>query len=129
MFKFYHFYIEGKYETRKARIYAKRITGIQNDEYELGPWETIYSGENLNSGTWEDVCVTRDYAEFGFSYDIAWGEPWPYSGCFWTIDNGEVKDGIYISVFGETRNPKMFIDVDHNRVVSECNSPGRDLIG
>lgn len=127
-FIYVHFENHGKYTVKVAKVLARKIKPDGN-EGELGPWEVIYLGEGINSGATDGVNVFEEYVEFGFSFDIQWGEDWPYSGCFWTANDGIIENGIRISVGGESRDSTLHIYVDSEIVVDECNSAHEELIG
>lgn len=129
-----HFQVDmsnsGKYTVKTAKFLTRRIIGVKDGEFELGPWEVLYLGENLAPGWSDGFWLTADCAEFGFSFNTLYGEDWPYSDCFWTVNDRLVEKYILIYVGGkESRLPTISICVDDELVVDKCNSPGREMIG
>lgn len=119
----------GEYVVKTAKILTRRIIGIKDDEYELGPWEVVYCEDEIAQGVKNYIDLTGECAELGFSFDVKWGEDWPYSDCFWSINNDPIKSHVDICVGGKSRVPWIHIYVDGLKVVDKCNSPGREIIG
>ncbi|MBQ0041317.1 MAG: thiol-activated cytolysin family protein [Clostridiales bacterium] len=107
----------GAYVTKHQKLFARAITGVNDDgSYILGSWECLM---NEKGG---DKCfdINGKYAEFGFSFDIVWGTDWPYSGVFWTLDKGPVKD-ISIKWGGAVRNAWVEIRVNNDLIFSDSD--------
>ena len=122
------FYNSGKYTVRTAKLLTRKIIGVKDDEYELGPWEVAFLAENLVPGCSDDVWLKGDCTEFAFSFNPLRGEDWPYSDCFWKINDGPIRHAEIYMGGKESRQPTICIYVDSNKVVDKCNSPGREII-
>lgn len=105
------------YDTNHARLYAKKIIGVNNDgSYQLGPWLCLRDSKSKN----QEFYVDGEYAEFAFSFDITGGKKWPYTDVFWKASQPAPKD-IYIEWGGGSYTPWIEITVDGNRVVDISN--------
>ena len=76
----------GLYMNKSIKFYGRKIVDVaDNGDYILGKWEILYEANDTWGGkTFE---ITRDYAQFAFSFDIKWETDFPYSGIIW--DNVE----------------------------------------
>ncbi len=110
----------GAFRCAAQKLYAKPITGVdEKGNLQLGGWEQL-----MDEST-GDQSRTLDgkYAEFGFSFDVAAGTSWPYSGQFWTLGDGAAEK-IVIEWWGWVRGVKVSIKVNDKEIYrnTDCSS-------
>jgi hypothetical protein len=123
----------GLYMNKSIKFYGRKIVDVaDNGDYILGKWEILYEANDTWGGkTFE---ITRDDAQFAFSFDIKWGTDFPYSGIIW--DNVEdVVFDIDIGTNGGCRNANVYIKIcydkprdpsNYYRVIEEKNCSSHD---
>lgn len=112
----------GAFRCKSQKLYGRPITGVDDKgNLQLGGWEKL-----MDEST-GDQSRTLDgkYAEFGFSFDVASGTDWPYTGVFWTLDKGAAED-IEISWGGAVRNVWVKINVNGNEIFSDSDCSSHD---
>ena len=110
----------GAFRCAAQKLYARPITGVdEKGNIQLGGWEKL-----MDEST-GDQSRTLDgkYAEFGFSFDVAAGTSWPYSGQFWTLGDGAAEK-IVIEWWGWVRGVKVSIKVNDKEIYrnTDCSS-------
>ena len=111
------------YDTKKYKLYAKPITGVNKDgSYKLGNWVCLVDDNSTKNKT---IYVNGKYAEFAFAFDITSGTDWPYNDVFWKADMA-APENMYIEWGGGVRSAWIEITVDGKRVVDESNCSRHD---
>ncbi|MCR5206838.1 MAG: hypothetical protein K6E47_17550 [Lachnospiraceae bacterium] len=118
----------GGFYATDIKFYGRKIIDVDpNGNFILGPWEQLNIQTSVHGMVGKfSFDINGTYVAFAFSYDIAWGTNFPYSGVFWEniyyTDWKEIK----IRLTGICRCAFTAIYLDDMRVFFEENSPSHE---
>ena len=118
----------GGFYATDIKFYGKKIIDVEpNGNFILGPWEQLNTQTSVHSMVGKfSFDINGTYVAFAFSYDIAWGTNFPYSGVFWEniyyTDWKEIKIGFT----GICRCSFTSIYLDDMCVFYEENNPSHE---
>ena len=118
----------GGFYATDIKFYGRKIIDVDpNGNFILGPWEQLNIQTSVHGMVGKfSFDINGAYVAFAFSYDIAWGTNFPYSGVFWEniyyTDWKEIK----IRLTGICRCAFTAIYLDDMRVFFEENSPSHE---
>ena len=118
----------GGFYATDIKFYGRKIIDVDpNGNFILGPWEQLNTQTSVHGMVGKfSFDINGTYVAFAFSYDIAWGTNFPYSGVFWEniyyTDWKEIK----IRLTGICRCAFTAIYLDDIRVFFEENSPSHE---
>ena len=118
----------GGFYATDIKFYGKKIIDVDpNGNFILGPWEQLNTQTSVHGMKGKfSFDINGTYVAFAFSYDIAWGTDFPYSGVFWEniyyTDWKEIK----ISFSGICRCAFTAIYLDDMRVFYDEGCPSHE---
>ena len=118
----------GGFYATDIKFYGRKIIDVDpNGNFILGPWEQLNIQTSVHGMVGKfSFDINGAYVAFAFSYDIAWGTNFPYSGVFWeNIYYTDWKE-INIRLTGICRCAFTAIYLDDMRVFFEENSPSHE---
>ena len=105
------------YITKHQKLWGKAVTGIEADgHFVLGDWDCLMDAGNGN----QERYISGKYAELGFEFDITGGTDWPYTGVFWTADQGAAEE-VFIDMGGGCRTASIKISVNGKQIFRDGN--------
>ncbi|MBP5222479.1 MAG: hypothetical protein J6Z35_04875 [Lachnospiraceae bacterium] len=120
---------KGVYHAKNVCLYGRRIKSVsESGEFILGGWEAIDSDHSIGGigiGT-TTYTVSGAFVTFAFSFDVAGGTDFPYSGIFWNDIYNNSWEDIDITLGGTCRMADITITVGGKTVVNEENCSSHD---